>query len=118
MDEEKAKRIQNQIRRAKKISFLKLLGIRTAVSLAETESIRAKKNVLKKLYVTQKVPKDKRTNVEELYKGIKKVLSKEAVPLMKDLIEPNYFVCTLGGFLMEDPVTIESGRTYDRSSID
>ena len=67
MDEEKTKRINDQIRRAKKIHFLKLLGVRTARSLAETEEIRAKKNILKKLYVTQKVPKDKRTNVEDLY---------------------------------------------------
>lgn len=37
--------------------------------------------------------------------------------MLKELIEPDYIICQIGGFIMNDPVTIETGMTYDRSSI-
>jgi len=42
---------------------------------------------------------------------------KESYPKLATLVEPSHLICTIGGFIMSDPVTIETGRTYDRSSI-
>lgn len=40
------------------------------------------------------------------------------MPTQKELVEPDHLVCSIGGFIMIDPVTLESGLTYDRSSIE
>ena len=55
--------------------------------------------------------------MNDLFEKVKKIYQKESSPDLANLVEANHIVCTIGGFIMNDPVTIETGRTYDRSSI-
>ena len=80
--------------------------------------LQKKKVTLKKLYITTKLPKDRRIDVNTVYTTIKAVYNREPPASQKDLVEPEHFMCGIGGFIMNDPVTLESGRTYERSQIE
>jgi len=100
------------------VEYLKRLEIDSEVSHEYINSLQSKKSTLKKLYVTRKVAADERIDVKVLYDDIKKVYDKEMLPTQKDLVEPDHLICMIGGFIMDDPVTLESGRTFDRSQIE
>ena len=36
---------------------------------------------------------------------------------MKKLFVPDHLICPIGGEIMQDPVTLESGRTYEKDNI-
>ena len=42
----------------------------------------------------------------------------EADLTLKELFVPEYLLCTISGDFMADPVTIGSGRTFDRENIE
>ena len=44
-------------------------------------------------------------------------MDRERNPTLQELRVPEYLVCVISGEVMSDPVTLESGRTYDRASI-
>ena len=40
----------------------------------------------------------------------------EPVPALKSLHVPEFFLCPISGDLMKEPVTLESGRTFEKES--
>ena len=103
--------------RVQKIKCLKELEIDREVSLELLTSLKTKKTTLKKLYIARKVAEIDRIDGELLFKDVQAIFDNEVLPRQKDLIEPEHIMCQIGGFIMEDPVTIQSGRTYDREMI-
>ena len=72
---------------------------------------------MKKLEIVFKVPKANKLNIKPLQIGISALLNEAAVDL-KTLFVPDHLLCLISGDLMKDPVTIESGCTYERVSIE
>ena len=46
--------------------------------------------------------------------SLKAVCDAESAVDLKTLFVPEHLLCLISGDLMTDPVTLESGRTYDR----
>ena len=44
-------------------------------------------------------------------------MDKERNPTLQELRVPEYLICVISGEVMSDPVSLESGRTYERESI-
>ena len=55
---------------------------------------------------------------KDLENDIKAIFDRESHPSQKELRIPEHLICTISGDIMFDPVTLESGRTYERSSIE
>ena len=72
---------------------------------------------LKTLQIITKVPKDQRYDGKSLAKRIKEMNSADRSPALKSLFVPEYLLCQIMREIMEDPVTLESGATYDRDNI-
>ena len=45
------------------------------------------------------------------------MVESEKILTIKELVVPEYLLCSISGDFMVDPVTISSGRTYDRENI-
>ena len=73
---------------------------------------------LSKLYILYKVDKSRQIKAKELENDIKAIFDRESYPVQKELRVPEHLICTISGDIMFDPVTLESGRTYERSSIE
>ena len=56
-------------------------------------------------------------DTKPLLADMTKMIQSETVPVLKKLHVPDHLVCPFTGDLMKDPVTIESGRTYERECI-
>ena len=76
------------------------------MSLELIRTLRKVKLSLKKLYITQKTPVERRVDANKLHDRVKAVIEKTQEPTQKELYEPEHLVCNIGGFLMDDPVTL------------
>ena len=72
---------------------------------------------MKKLQIAKKVPKNERLETKNLQIGIKSISDNEFVTDLKKLFVPDHLLCIISGDLMSEPVTIESGRTFEKASI-
>ena len=63
------------------------------------------------------VPKEDRLETKELLSSIKEVYNADSAVDLKTLFVPEHLLCVISGDIMHDPVTLESGSTYERSSI-
>lgn len=75
-------------------------------------------STLKRLKTIFKVADSKEGNIPDLHNRVKKVVETEKSVDIKKLAVPDHLLCLISGDLMTDPVTIESGRTYERVSIE
>lgn len=80
--------------------------------------MHSKTKLMSKLYSVFKVPKDKQVDHKGVERDIRAIFDKEGKPKRKELFVPEHLICIISGELMSDPVTIESGRTYERSQIE
>ena len=72
---------------------------------------------LDKLRILFKIPKKDRADLKLLQKQITDKYNAEEAKDIRTLTVPEHLVCMISGEIMYDPVTIESGRTFDRASI-
>ena len=79
--------------------------------------MHSKIKLMNKLYTVFKVPKDKQVDHKSVERDARAIFEKEGKPKQKELFVPEHLICVISGELMTDPVTIESGRTYERSQI-
>ena len=56
-------------------------------------------------------------NEKPLLDGINVLLSKDVLLELKKHEVPEHLLCVIKGDLMDEPVTIASGRTFDKASI-
>lgn len=74
---------------------------------------------LKTLQIINKVPRDQRIDGKSLAKCITAMNGAEVkIVELKSLYVPEYLLCSIMKEIMEDPVTLESGSTYDRVNIE
>ena len=72
---------------------------------------------LKRLEISRKVPKGERKDTKSFLVDIKKMIKSEPVPALKSLHVPEFLLCPFSGDLMKEPVTLGSGRTFEKESI-
>ena len=72
---------------------------------------------LDRLQITRKVPNANRLDTKPLVQSMIKMIESEKAKDLKKLFVPDHFLCLIGGEIMHDPVTIESGRTFERDNI-
>ena len=84
---------------------------------AADADIRAKFSALDKLGISYKREEAKSKHNKALKLAILKVLHEESNKPLKSLFVPDHLLCMIKGDLMTEPVTIESGRTFEKSSI-
>ena len=66
--------------------------------------------------ITQKIPlKDRPPGLKQLMDDIKRVYEAEAAVKPKDMYVPDFLLCPISGDFMQEPVTLSSGRTYEKS---
>ena len=61
--------------------------------------------------------KDKELHLQTL-KRIMELSEQESAASVKDLRVPQHLLCPISGDLMDDPVTLESGQTFEREMIE
>ena len=81
------------------------------------KDVRTKLKTLDKLMIVFKIPKGKRLNTKLLATDLKQMCDTEKVVPMKQKFVPEHLLCQIKGDLMDDPVIIESGRTFERAEI-
>lgn len=105
-------------RRAAKISFLKKLSLDISQEEKISTDLKHKFSTLKKLETVFSVENTEMLETKTLLSGIKKLSSSDIVVKdIKKLFVPDHLLCLISGDLMSDPVTLESGRTYERAKI-
>ena len=60
---------------------------------------------------------DKELHLQTL-KRIMELSEQESAASVKDLRVPQHLLCPISGDLMDDPVTLESGQTFEREMIE
>ena len=80
--------------------------------------LHSKTKLMNKLYNVFSVPLDKQVDHKGVERDIRAIFSKESKPKRRELCVPEHLVCIISGELMSDPVTLDSGRTYERSQIE
>ena len=75
-------------------------------------------STLKKLYVVMKTQEARQIDATKFKDDIGAMLKREKPPNVRELYLPKYLECAITGQLMEDPVTIESGVTFEKSAIE
>ena len=104
---------------ALKIKFLKQYEIEEEKRLAIFDDLKMKSSALKKLLITQKIPlQDHPKDLKQLMQDIKRVYQAEATVKPKDMYVPDFLLCPITGDFMKEPVTLTSGRTYEKESIE
>ena len=80
--------------------------------------MKKKLSTLKRLEISKKVPEGERKDTKSLLEGIKNMIKSdsEPVPALKTLQVPEFLLCPISGDLMKEPVTLESGRTFEKES--
>lgn len=106
------------LRRAAKIEFLKQHGFDLKSHEQIQIDLKKKLSTLNKLAITQKVSKEDRLDTKSLLADMKRMSESDAILDLKSLFVPDHFLCLIKGDLMTEPVTIASGRTFDRQSIE
>ena len=112
-----ALKIKVAFRRSAKIKFLKEHRLLTRSYEEIQKDVKSKLSTLKKLQIAKKVPKNERLETKNLQIGIKSISDNEFVTDLKKLFVPDHLLCIISGDLMSEPVTIESGRTFEKASI-
>ena len=79
--------------------------------------LHSKTKLLSKLYTLFSTDKADQISGKQLELDIRAIMDRERNPTLQELRVPEYLVCVISGEVMSDPVTLESGRTYDRASI-
>mmetsp|Transcript_26356 Transcript_26356/g.32902 ORF Transcript_26356/g.32902 Transcript_26356/m.32902 type:complete len:95 (+) Transcript_26356:292-576(+) len=73
-----------------------------------------------RLVIIMKHPKGEnftQQSLEKFSEEITTLYKAESSMKPKDQIVPEYILCSISGDYMRDPVTLESGRTYERDAI-
>ena len=73
---------------------------------------------MQKLYIIQKVPKGERVDTKKFLVRMNRACESEPIKAIKDLTVPDHLLCKIKGDLMDDPVMIQSGVTYERQIIE
>lgn len=106
------------IRLARKIEFLKQNEIDSKSKKECQEDLRSKMSALNKLQIVFKLPKAQRLDTKGLLKDMNDMIQIDSTQPIKQLYQPDHLLCLITGDMMTDPVTIESGRTYERANIE
>ena len=80
--------------------------------------VKKKFSTLSKLEISKKVPKKDRKETKSIQAMIKKYSEQEHVIDLKKLFVPDHFLCMISGEIMNEPVTIESGRSFEKANIE
>ena len=65
-----------------------------------------------------KVTNERQVDTKSLQAAMKKMCDSESAVDVKTLFVPDHLLCLISGDLMKDPVTLESGCTFERASIE
>ena len=110
-------KLVREVRIAEKIASMKQLYTEQNQKESVLLDLKNKMKTLDKLRILFKVPKAERADLKLLQKQITDKYNAEAVKDIKKLNVPDHLVCLISGEIMFDPVTIESGRTFEREFI-
>ena len=78
------------------------------------EDIKKKLSTLSKLEIKNKVNKLERQDTKGLTEQFKGMLLADKRTELKQLFVPDHLLCLITGELMTDPVTLESGKTFEK----
>ena len=67
--------------------------------------------------MAKKVPGSQRLSTSDLKKGIFKISMQEYQGELKSLFVPEHLLCVISGCIMKDPVTLMSGRSFEKDAI-
>ena len=105
-----------EFRRAAKLLFLKQHGMDTVFNKDMKAEFKLIFSTLRKLQISQKVPKP-HAETKTLNLAIVNLIDKEVITDLKQLHVPAHLLCSISLEFMIEPVTIESGRTYEKANI-
>ena len=109
--------LKAEFRRAASLLFLMQHRIDTVHKKELQAILKNTFSTLKKLCISQKVPKPNRPETTQLKKELDIQIEKEQIDDLWDLQVPSHLLCPISCEIMTEPVTIESGRTYEKTYI-
>ena len=80
--------------------------------------LHKKKKTVAQLCQMFKVDKQDKEQHLQTLKRIMELSEQESAASVKDLRVPQHLLCPISGDLMDDPVTLESGQTFEREMIE
>ena len=111
-------KLARELRIAEKIASMKQLYTEQNQKENVLLDLKNKMKALDKLRILFKVPKAERADLKLLQRQITDKYNAEEVKNIKQLNVPEHLVCLISGEIMFDPVTIESGRTFEKEFIE
>ena len=121
------------MRLARKIEFIKNRGEAAQEVQDAVSDLKKKKSSLGKLQVIGKVPQGERCDGSLLFQEMQRVVQKDLAAMgissakkkagvhkhgLGDLVVPYHLYYQMKGEMMDDPVMLESGQTYERAYIE
>ena len=79
--------------------------------------LKKKLSTLSKVFVVFKIPKGSRPDLKTILASMTNICERETIVPIKERKVPDFLICQIKGDLMDDPVTIESGVTFEREYI-
>ena len=107
-------RVMRAHQTARKIESLMMRTINRDQTLSSISDLKSKMATLNKLFIVFKVPKNRRLDTKALLNSAKEACQKEEQVAVNMLHVPDHLVCNISGDLMKEPVTLQSGITYER----
>ena len=106
------------MKRARKIQFLKRIQLEKGIEKEYKDHCGHLLGTLKKLQIVFKVPKQERPNCTAVKNDVRRMMDSQQVTNPKDWVLPDRLCCPISGDIMEDPVILSSGQSYERESIE